>query len=76
MTDYKDYQIDEHFFEGAEKLLEMWFSFSGSKNLKENSKCSLRLIPIEELNSMLLIAACHILHSESNTQMDSYVLRS
>lgn len=58
---------EEHFFEGAEKLLEIWFE-------SRKQKGSLRQIPREELVSMLDIACCHILHSKSNEYMDSYVL--
>uniref|UniRef100_A0A0N5AUR1 S-adenosylmethionine decarboxylase proenzyme n=1 Tax=Syphacia muris TaxID=451379 RepID=A0A0N5AUR1_9BILA len=59
---------DQYFFEGAEKLLEIWF---------DKTECdaqSLRLIPFDELVCMLDIAQCHILHSASNEFVDSYVL--
>lgn len=59
---------DGYFFEGAEKLLEIWF------DKDEEGARSLRLIPLEELVCMLEIAHCHILHSASNECMDSYVL--
>lgn len=57
-----------HFFEGAEKLLELWFE-------KEADGASLRNIPREEIVAMLDIARCHILHQRSNGHVDSYVLR-
>uniref|UniRef100_A0A0R3RFD3 S-adenosylmethionine decarboxylase proenzyme n=1 Tax=Elaeophora elaphi TaxID=1147741 RepID=A0A0R3RFD3_9BILA len=60
--------MDDYFFEGAEKLLEMWFD----KNQK--GVTSLRNIPYSELVAMLDIAHCRILHSKSNECMDSYVL--
>ncbi|CAG9536003.1 unnamed protein product [Cercopithifilaria johnstoni] len=60
--------IDDYFFEGAEKLLEVWFD----KN--QDGAASLRNIPYSELVGMLDIAHCHILHSKSNECMDSYVL--
>ncbi|KAI1730825.1 adenosylmethionine decarboxylase domain-containing protein [Ditylenchus destructor] len=58
---------EEHFFEGAEKLLEIWFDSCQKQG-------SLRKIPKEELVTMLDIACCHILHSKSNAFVDSYVL--
>uniref|UniRef100_F1L3Z4 S-adenosylmethionine decarboxylase proenzyme n=2 Tax=Ascaris TaxID=6251 RepID=F1L3Z4_ASCSU len=57
-----------HFFEGAEKLLEIWF------DKEQEGATSLRAIPYEELVRMLDIAQCHILHRKSNECMDSYVL--
>lgn len=61
--------IEEYFFEGAEKLLELWFS--GSRNDRDGS---LRLIPRYELDAMLNIAKCKILHSAHTDYIDSYVL--
>lgn len=58
----------DHFFEGAEKLLEITFDTE-----RKDAK-SLREIPYDELVAMLDIARCHILHSISNECMDSYVL--
>jgi len=58
-----------HFFEGAEKLLEIWFEENPSS---ENA--SLRRIPRKHLTEMLQIAKCNILHSKSNNLIDSYVL--
>lgn len=57
-----------YFFEGAEKLLELWFGNS----IGENG--SLRLIPRYELNSMLDMAKCRILQSAHTEFIDSYVL--
>uniref|UniRef100_A0A0N4ZNN1 S-adenosylmethionine decarboxylase proenzyme n=1 Tax=Parastrongyloides trichosuri TaxID=131310 RepID=A0A0N4ZNN1_PARTI len=61
-------QQHEHFFEGAEKLLEIWF------DKEEVGATSLRNIPYDELVEMLEIAECHILHCEKNEKLDSYVL--
>lgn len=58
----------EYFFEGAEKLLKICF------DKDHGNGQSLRVIPYDELAAMLEIAQCHILHSESNECMDSYVL--
>ncbi|KAI6232953.1 S-adenosylmethionine decarboxylase proenzyme [Aphelenchoides fujianensis] len=61
--------MGDYFFEGAEKLLELWFQKEG-----EPEATSLRKIPRDRLNQMLNVAQCHILHHRSNEQMDSYVL--
>jgi len=58
-----------YFFEGAEKLLEIWFA----KEVDLDGG-SLRKIPRYELDAMLQVANCHILHARSNDQLDSYVL--
>ncbi|VDD89422.1 unnamed protein product [Enterobius vermicularis] len=73
VTDYSSNALeelkDDVFFEGAEKVLEIWF------DEKENGASSLRSIPFRELASMLEVAKCRILHSASNEYLDSYVLR-
>jgi len=62
--------IESHFFEGVEKLLEVWFT--------ESSGCSgeadLRKIPRECLTAMLAIVQCSIVSITSNSQVDAYVL--
>ncbi|VDL81274.1 unnamed protein product [Nippostrongylus brasiliensis] len=55
-------------FVGAEKLLELWFGNSRGEG------GSLRLIPRFELDGMLDIAKCKILHSAHTEYIDSYVL--
>ncbi|KIH49989.1 putative adenosylmethionine decarboxylase, partial [Ancylostoma duodenale] len=60
--------VEEYFFEGAEKLLELWF---GNRSPKTGS---LRLIPRYELDAMLDIARCKVLHSAHTDHLDSYVL--
>lgn len=59
------------FFEGTEKLLELWFT-------KANSKCTikndLRNIPREELEKMLDLVNCKILSTTQTRDLDSYVL--
>ncbi|WKX89378.1 hypothetical protein Q1695_008770 [Nippostrongylus brasiliensis] len=60
--------IEDYFFEGAEKLLELWFGNSRGEG------GSLRLIPRFELDGMLDIAKCKILHSAHTEYIDSYVL--
>jgi hypothetical protein len=63
-----NYENSEHFFEGAEKLLEIWF-FSKEKN------ASLRKIPKNELDKLMDIAGCKILQVLKSEQIDSYLLR-
>lgn len=60
-----------YFFEGAEKLLELWFE---PPTGGAGEKRSLRNIPYEELVRMLEICQCHILHHRTNGVIDSYVL--
>uniref|UniRef100_A0A914DKP3 S-adenosylmethionine decarboxylase proenzyme n=1 Tax=Acrobeloides nanus TaxID=290746 RepID=A0A914DKP3_9BILA len=59
-----------YFFEGAEKLLEIWFA----RPMNASGKCSLRNIPYDELVQMLEVCRCHILHHTTNGVIDSYVL--
>jgi len=59
------------FFEGTEKLLEIWFT-------KSNSKCSiendLRNIPRDCLDYILSLVNCKILSATRTRDLDSYVL--
>lgn len=70
---------EESFFEGAEKLLEIWFLPASGQNTKNadllwEDKPSLRSIPVGEWDKLLESASCHILHLRSNEYLDSYVL--
>jgi len=59
-----------NFFEGVEKLLEVWFTRAG-----EGTEASdLRNIPRSSLVSMLSIVHCSIVSTTSNSQVDAYVL--
>ncbi|VDM56605.1 unnamed protein product [Angiostrongylus costaricensis] len=58
----------QSWFSGAEKLLELWFNSRSDRN------GSLRLIPRYELDTMLNMAKCKILHSAHTEYIDSYVL--
>jgi S-adenosylmethionine decarboxylase len=58
-----------HFFEGAEKLFEIWFDKESSPEAT-----TLRAIPYDEIVALLEIAECHILHYRTNGILDSYVL--
>ena len=60
-----------NFFEGTEKLLELWFT-------KLNSKCTikndLRDIPRDALEKVLDLVNCKILSTTQTRDLDSYVL--
>lgn len=59
---------DPGFFEGAEKLLEMWFTATpDSRSLREISR--------SDLEAMLKLVKCEIVGTMSNEHCDSYVLR-
>lgn len=58
---------DPGFFEGAEKLLEMWFTATpDSRSLREISR--------SDLEAMLKLVKCEIVGTMSNEHCDSYVL--
>lgn len=59
------------FFEGTEKLLEIWFTKSNSKCSVEND---LRNIPRECLDYILDLVNCKILSYSRTRDLDSYVL--
>lgn len=58
-----------HFFEGAEKLLEIWFDSS-----KLPSSGSLRRIPTGELESLVNLANANIVSVMKTSKVDAYVL--
>ncbi|PSN54906.1 S-adenosylmethionine decarboxylase proenzyme [Blattella germanica] len=58
------------FFEGVEKLLEIWFTRSDG-NTKQ---CDLRNIPRQKLESLLKIVRCEVISFVCNDQVDAYVL--
>jgi S-adenosylmethionine decarboxylase len=62
---------EKFFFEGTEKLLEIWFSKS---NEKYSDKNDLRKIPRSDLESVLDLVNCKILSSTHNKDIDAYVL--
>jgi len=59
-----------NFFEGVEKLLEVWFTVSGG----ETGESDLRKIPRSSLECLLSIVHCSIVSTVSNSQVDAYVL--
>jgi len=58
------------FFEGVEKLLEVWFTTQSGNT--EN--CDLRRIPRDQLEKMLRKVKCEIMSACHNAQLDAYVL--
>ncbi|XP_013790918.1 S-adenosylmethionine decarboxylase proenzyme-like [Limulus polyphemus] len=58
------------FFEGTEKLLEMWFSCSDG----DMEDCDVRKIPRAALESLLKLVKCEIISFKKNEQIDAYVL--
>ncbi|CAB4060439.1 speD [Lepeophtheirus salmonis] len=69
-TEYNQVSSDDNFFEGVEKLLEVWFTTSKT-NVNE---CDLRKIPRECLELLLENVQCSIVSSSSNAILDAYVL--
>eukprot|EP01134_Creolimax_fragrantissima_P002462 CFRG2462T1 len=55
------------FFEGAEKLLELWFRPTAEGK-------SLRIIPRKDIDQFLKLAGCTVVAECSNEKWDSYVL--
>ncbi|RZF45934.1 hypothetical protein LSTR_LSTR008311 [Laodelphax striatellus] len=62
--------MNSQFFEGVEKLLEIWFTRADG-NLKQ---CDLRKIPRQQWENMLKIVHCEIISFVSNDRVDAYVL--
>jgi len=61
------------FFEGAEKLLEIWFSVEDKSN--DNGKeLGLRSIPSEEFRKLVRYCNAEVVRSSKNEYIDSYVL--
>lgn len=58
------------FFEGTEKLLEVWFSRSDGKD----DNCDLRRISRDHWESLLQVVKCEIISFKKNEHLDSYVL--
>jgi len=67
----KDHLLQEqHYFEGVEKLLEVWFT------RKDGAlhHCDLRKVPRDKWESMLKIVRCEIISMTRNDTIDAYVL--
>ncbi|CAH1799859.1 unnamed protein product, partial [Owenia fusiformis] len=61
--------MDQYFFEGTEKLLEVWFSTSDP-----NKDADLRNIKREKWVDLLSLVGCEIVSETKDRNMDSYVL--
>ena len=61
----------EYFFEGAEKLLEIWF---GCSDCGSSSSADLRKISRSALQSILQLVRCEVISFKRSDSMDAYVL--
>ncbi|CAG7675280.1 unnamed protein product [Allacma fusca] len=66
-------ESSEMYFEGVEKLLELWFMRS-SPEIHDYGSLDLRRIPKAEIVNMLEIVKCEVISTMSNDYLDSYVL--
>lgn len=73
--------MGEHFFEGAEKLLEVWFTSTTEDSDDETktpvvhrSRNTLRDIPRHELERLVELANCRIISTISGATTDAYLL--
>ncbi len=73
--------IPEGFFEGPEKLLEVWFKPSSSSSQEDmaisgdDELRGLRTIDRKDWEEMLALVRCTIVSSISNDEVDAYMLR-
>jgi S-adenosylmethionine decarboxylase len=63
-----------HFFEGAEKLLEIWFIPSNNGSGKATTHNDLRNIPRELIEEVLNLVNCKVLTYAQSATTDTYVL--
>ncbi|XP_014471610.1 PREDICTED: S-adenosylmethionine decarboxylase proenzyme [Dinoponera quadriceps] len=71
MADTRDNCADSvQFFEGVEKLLEIWFTSSS----KDSQRGDLRQIPRQKWEALLKIVRCEIISFCRSEQVDAYVL--
>jgi len=63
------------YFEGPEKLLEVWFKSSRSEVDPDNNRWGLRSVDRKVWDEMLGLVQCQILNTLSNDYMDSFLLR-
>jgi len=74
-------QVNDHAsapFEGAEKLLEIWFAQSADHVLPvhgQGGKLGLRAVQRQTWEDMLQIVKCKILSVVHGTELDAYLLR-
>ncbi|CAF1075878.1 unnamed protein product [Adineta ricciae] len=63
-----------HFFEGAEKLLEIWFATSENELGKATTHNDLRNIPRDIIEEVLSLVNCKVLKYAQSATTDTYVL--
>lgn len=63
-----------HFFEGAEKLLEIWFTNSSNDPNKYTATNDLRNIPRDLIEDVLNLVNCKVLQYAQSATTDTYVL--
>lgn len=68
-SSHPEMEITKHFFEGVEKLLEIWFAADDS-----NRQSDLRSIPLLIWQNLLKVVKCEIISSTQNDEVDAYVL--
>jgi len=75
-NDVGEFSVPEvGFFEGTEKLLEVWFTSNVEDGLtNNNNNGDLRIIPREKLDQLLGIVDAEIISVDKNEFIDSYVL--
>ncbi|CAF1026134.1 unnamed protein product [Didymodactylos carnosus] len=64
--------MTDHFFEGAEKLLEIWFGTSSENKL--TARNDLRHIPRDVFEDVLNLVNCKVLKYAQSKDIDTYVL--
>ncbi|CAF3295860.1 unnamed protein product [Rotaria socialis] len=63
-----------HFFEGAEKLLEIWFLSSNNNSGTDKGNNDLRNIPRDLIEEVLNLVNCKVLKYAQSATTDTYVL--
>ncbi|CAL4061155.1 unnamed protein product, partial [Meganyctiphanes norvegica] len=61
---------NSHFFEGVEKLLEVWFTRKDGMT----HSCDLRKVPRSQLERIMQAVKCEIISTTSTDELDAYVL--
>ncbi len=63
------------YFEGAEKLLELWFSNPNDRDVDDGQPADLRTIPRTVWDQILKLVKCEIISYKRYDEIDAYVLR-
>ncbi|CAF1034742.1 unnamed protein product, partial [Adineta ricciae] len=70
----KQTRMTGHFFEGAEKLLELWFTSSTTDSNNPTPQNDLRNIPRDLMEEVLDLVNCKVLRYAQSDTTDTYVL--